>query len=233
MRLAEETRQHVVGYCEVTLALIEAGRGRAESSYAHRERRAAAETFVTGLVEAYARAAEGLLAVGLADEEGAIEALGPLVAMLADDGLREPGVIRWAPDSDRGVRASGARRRSPGLPRRVLSSRRAPPGAPGHSRLLLAATACSAGDFDGAFARAGRFEIERATSLPFELGRSELCWGERLRRSRRAAAALSICGMRGRSSNASAHARSPHERAASSCSPASNPRPHASPRSAR
>src|SRR4029077_12730966 len=58
VQLAEETRQHVVGYCEVTLALIEAGRGRAESCRAHAANgRAAATAFVAGSVDAYARAA--------------------------------------------------------------------------------------------------------------------------------------------------------------------------------
>ena len=78
VKLAEETRQHVVGYCEVMLALVEAGRGNAEECHAHAAGgRAAAATFVSGSVDPYARAAEGLLAIGLANEEAAIEALAP------------------------------------------------------------------------------------------------------------------------------------------------------------
>jgi DNA-binding NarL/FixJ family response regulator len=188
VRLAEETRQHVVGYCEVTLALVEAGRGRAESCHQHAANgRAAAQTFVAGSVDAYARAAEGLLAIGLGDEGAAIDALAPLVDLLADDGLREPGVIRWAPDLIEAYARAGRDAEA----HECLSVFSDQARATARPWALAASARCdgllASDDYDSAFARA--IELERAGSLPFELARSELCWGERLRRSRRRGAA--------------------------------------------
>jgi len=188
VQLAEETRQHVVGYCEVTLALIEAGRGRAESCRTHAANgRAAATAFVAGSVDAYARAAEGLLALGLKEEEGAIDALAPLVTMLAADELREPGVIRWAPDLIEAYARAGRDAKAHACLAVFSDQAR----ATGRNWALAAAARCEGlladDDFDGAFAHA--IELERATPLPFELARSELCWGERLRRTRRRGAA--------------------------------------------
>lgn len=185
VRLAGETRQHIVAFCEVTLALVEAGRGRAESCERHAANgRAAAETFATGSVDAYGRAAEGLLAVGLTNENAAIDALAPLARMVAEDGLREPAVIRWAPDLIESYVRAGRDAEA----RACLAVFSAQAHDTGRAWALSAAARCegllAADDYDSAFERA----IERSP-LPFELARSELCWGERLRRSRRRGAA--------------------------------------------
>ena len=164
--------------------------GAAGRSHATSTPRTAAprrQTFVSGSVDAYARAAEGLLAIGLRDEDAAIEALAPLVDMLADDGLREPGVIRWAPD----LIEAYARASRPAEAHACLGVFSDQAHATGRTWALAAAARCDGllarDDYDSAFARA--IELERATPLPFELARSELCWGERLRRSRRRGAA--------------------------------------------
>lgn len=184
LRLATELGQTwQAASCLTTLAGIEAARG-AEAAC----RRHLAAALDLGpedvLLRAYALRAEALLDLGRDAFDDASRTLERLDALLIDGGFASPGVVAFLPDlveaharSGRLVDAAAALRR---LETQVESG--APPAtiaAAARCAGLLADPPTFAGHFEDALRAHDRVET------PFERARTELCYGERLRRARR------------------------------------------------
>lgn len=186
VRLSEETRQeNLLSFAFVTLARVEAGRGREDDCRGHAERALElAERLNAGSIVHYAWTALGLLELGTGDVEAAASRLSRLSDLVQSCGLREPGVLRWRPDLIEALalagRADDARDELRTLEAEAAATRR--PWA------LATAARCRgmlAGDddlssFDEALTLHG-------SDSPFERARTELRLGERLRRRRRPA----------------------------------------------
>jgi DNA-binding CsgD family transcriptional regulator len=190
LRLAQETRQDLyVGYSLAFLARIEAACGAEEPCYRHAmQALELAQASGMGSVRSYALAALGQLELGLSRFDAAIRHLEELSGLHEAWEMRHPTVIQSTPDLiDAYVHAG-----------RLDDARRqldafADQASCNDSRPALAA-ACRS---EGVLAPAGRFSewFERAlalhdrTPIPFDLGRTELWYGQRLRRDRQKNAA--------------------------------------------
>lgn len=183
LRLAQgEGEQLQRASCLTTLARIDAGSGREADC---RRRAAEALDLAQGnrTIVAYAVSARGLLALGLGNPEEAIRELSPLRA--AFDDRDDPMVVQWVPDLLEALARVG--RTDDMLD--VLGSyeeRAAGLGAMTWPRAVAArCRGLVARDFDDAFGEA--LDLHSRTPTPFERARTELCYGERLRRARRRA----------------------------------------------
>jgi hypothetical protein len=168
------------------LALIEAGLGHAQACRSHAaEAVRLAGELADRPVEALAGEAVGLLELGLGRVDVAIERLESVARICHEHPRAGRRAVAWAPDlADarlrRGDRAGaqralaaverGARRRA-GSCALVAASER--------SRAMLAADHAYPRQFTRALAWSAW------SRQPFELARTELCYGERLRRARR------------------------------------------------
>ena len=184
VRLAEDTAQHtLIAFCVVTLARLEAGRGSAESCRAHvRQCEELAMRFGVGSLRAYATSVSGLLELGLGNIDSAVSRLEQAAALVAQQGLREPGVIHWRPDLVEAYALAGrpedARRALVALDEEVERTDRLwARAAAERCRGLLD------DDFDASFGRA--LEVHDRLPMPFERARTQLRLGERLRRTKR------------------------------------------------
>lgn len=177
------------GMAHATAARIEAARGRRESCLAHAARaREIASAVGVRPAAVNASAALGLCALGEGRCEEAMRELTAVAEQTRRDGVEHPAVIQWGADLiEAQVRAGdleGARRT---LERFEQCARRSQ-----HTWALAAAERCAGLLADGeSFAE--RFEQARRwhrhTATPFEAARTELCYGERLRREGRRAEA--------------------------------------------
>ena len=184
LRLATELEQTwQAASCLTTLASIEAARGSETAC-----RRHVAEALELGpedvLLRAYALQAEALLELGRNAFDDASGVLERLDGLLQESGLVDPSVIACLPDLVESHARAGRHDAAAAAFRRLEA--RAGPDAP--STTIAAAARC-AGLLADAPAFAGHFEAalrshERAET-PFERARTELCYGERLRRARR------------------------------------------------
>ncbi len=152
-----------------------------------------------------AHAGLGLLELSTGDAARALVHLERASRLARVTGLREPNVIQWAPDlieaQVRLGRPEDARRSLDAFDRlAALTRRRWALAAAERCRGLLVAP----GDVDATFTRAQR--LARQVPSPFELGRLELCWGERLRRDGRRVEAGDGSARRWRASRRSARA---------------------------
>jgi DNA-binding NarL/FixJ family response regulator len=131
----------------------------------------------------FAAAAFGLLELGLGRVEEAIGLLTRVAGSVQAHGLRQPTVVQWAPDLIEALVRSGRREEAVEL----LASFEEAAESGLSTWALGAAARCRgllAGDeFEAEFARA--LELQQALGASFEVARTELCLGERLRRSRR------------------------------------------------
>jgi len=184
--LARETGQPVaLSFALAGLARIEAAQGREADCRLHATEALDLGSAGAGVgsVVVYAAAALGLLELGLGRIEEAIGQLGRVADAVHAHGLDQPTVIQWAPDLIEALVRSGRREEAVEL---LASFERAAEaslsnwalGAAARGRGLLAGD-----EFEGYFARA--LELHEALGAPFEIARTELCLGERLRRSRR------------------------------------------------
>ncbi|HVS09546.1 MAG TPA: LuxR C-terminal-related transcriptional regulator [Planctomycetota bacterium] len=184
-RLAEALGQTPqVASCLATLARISAARGRAAECRRRLEQAAALMAGSEDVLFGWTRSAAGLLELGLGDVERAVDALEPLVASEVGRATLDPAIGQATSDLIeayvRGGRVSEGRSLCEEFERRVRGSGRAWAAAALHRcRGLLAPPSA----FDDEFAEALRHH--RRTATPFELARTELCYGERLRRARR------------------------------------------------
>jgi DNA-binding CsgD family transcriptional regulator len=186
VRLSEETGQeNLLSFALVTLARVEAGRGRAADCRAHAERAVElAERLDAGSIVHYAWTALGLLELGTGDVEAAAGRLSDLSDLVHGCGLREPGVLQWRPDLIEALALAGRVEEA----RSELRTLEAEAAATRRPWALAGAARCRAmlaedDDLSG-FDEALRLH---GTGVPFERARTELRLGERLRRLRRPA----------------------------------------------
>ena len=183
VRVGTDTGQEsALAFGLVQLARIEAGRGMAESCREHVEQALTlAEPRGGFSIHVFAAAALGLLDMGLARFEAAADNMEWLGQ--AGMALREPAVVPWLPDAVEAGARSG--RRDPAV---LLLERLDEQAALAPGRWARAAAARCHGilageqDYEAAFNQALGWHGPRPG---FERARTELCLGQRLRRSKR------------------------------------------------
>jgi ATP/maltotriose-dependent transcriptional regulator MalT len=182
LRLARELDQRgQVASCLTTLARVAAARGEVAACQSL-VREALDLVSIDDLGFAYARSAVGLLEIGRGDADGAIRELEPLAR--SEVVYREPMIVQWPPDLVEAYVRVGRRAEATRVLRQFEEQARDRRrtwalAAIARCRGLLA----SGEDFRGHFTEALGWHAE--TPTPFERARTELCFGERLRRARR------------------------------------------------
>jgi DNA-binding CsgD family transcriptional regulator len=145
---------------------------------------AAAQTVAAGLVELGARAALGLLAVGLGRAEDAIDELAPAARRWWQSSFREPGAVAFVPDLVEAYAHAG----EPDQARLWLARFRETAERAERLWALAAAARCEGilaepDAFDAPFARS--LALLDGSPLALERARTQLVYGERLRRAGR------------------------------------------------
>ncbi len=177
------------GWACATAARIEAALGREQECREH-----AREAFATDgesgllLATAHAAAALGLLELGRGDTEAAIAALAPVERIVREGEVGEPWLVQWAPDLIEACSHVGRTDRAA----EVLDAFELQARATGRVSALAAAARCRGilapnDAFEELFGVA--LELHDRVPTPFERGRTELAYGERLRRARKRSAA--------------------------------------------
>ncbi len=186
VQIAEDTNETtMLAYALACLARVQAGLGRDECR-ALVERAVALGAHRIGAVVAYALSALGLLELGRGRNEEAARILEGLAGETEARGLREPSVVQWGPDLVEAYARSGRR----GDGERALAPFEALAAATGRTWAQAASARCRGlladdASFESAFEEA--LTLHGRTTTPFEVARTELCLGERLRRARRRA----------------------------------------------
>lgn len=184
LRLARETNGNVL-YALNYAGQIEAGLGLEQRCREHLgEMIGIAESLGLESVLSYGHAFLGRLALGLGQIEEAVRELEESSRFIARHGMREPNWVQETPDLVeayvRAGRTDDAARVIEGFAARAEETRRP---------WTLATSARCRGLIAGESSFGDAFEealvLHEATPSPFELARTELCYGERLRRSRR------------------------------------------------
>jgi DNA-binding CsgD family transcriptional regulator len=182
--LSEEMGQPAVtGWALVCLALIEAAYGQTDSCREHVDRGwRLAEATGAAAVRPFAGAALGLLELGLGHPDAAVAALEPVAEITEANGLRAPHIVHWAPDRVEAlVRLGRSDEAAQTLDTLEYQARRA------DSVWALAAAARCRGllagedDVEQQFGEA--LDHHQRMPSPFERARTQLCYGERLRRA--------------------------------------------------
>ena len=182
IRIAEETGQtttHAFGL--VCAARVEAAQGREEPCREHATEALEIMPHGIGSISAYSLSALALLELGSGRSDEAIGLLEQLAARAGARGLGEPAVIQWAPDLVEAYVRSGRDEDA----RSALAAFEAQADGTERNWALAASARCrgllsTEEELDGHFERA--IELHRKTPTPFELARTELCFGEQLRR---------------------------------------------------
>jgi DNA-binding CsgD family transcriptional regulator len=186
MTLFAETGQRTeLGFVSTTAARITAALGREDDCRRYVAEGLAADA-ARGLLltSAYAGAALGLLELGLGDPVAAIVALEPVEKILREGAIGEPWLVQWAPDLIEAYVRAGRSDRAVG----VLDRFEAQARATNRLSALAAAARCR-----GLLATDDAYEASFVAALvyheqvptPFERARTELVYGERLRRGGR------------------------------------------------
>jgi DNA-binding CsgD family transcriptional regulator len=184
LRLAEDADQFV-HFGHVVLLVLDAVTGNVEAA------RTYADMMVTDAaragspsLEMYAAAGRGLLDLGLDRPQAAISHLSRTRELAERIGVGEPNVVRWMPDLIESQIRAGLEHEA----RNTLAEFEAQ--AQRTERAWALATAARYRGLlaplktaDAAFGEAHRLVAELPS--PFEQARTELCWGERLRRDGR------------------------------------------------
>jgi DNA-binding CsgD family transcriptional regulator len=184
VRLAGETGQSSgASYSLVTLARVEAVQGRDTDCRTHA--RAAIElarTHGLGSIFNYAAAAIGLLELGRGRPAEALVHLEKTAQGFREQGSIEPNLIQWQPDY---IESLARTRRTDDAARALEAFERE---AERTNRAWAKATAArcrgclSQEDSAADFRRA--LELHESSPSPFEIARTQLCYGEALRRQR-------------------------------------------------
>jgi DNA-binding CsgD family transcriptional regulator len=187
VRIADETDQAAaLAFGLVCLARIEAAQGREADCRAHAERAHAIADERIGAIRSFHDSTLGLLELGLGHTNAAIANLENVARRVVQRGLEDPSVIQWTPDLIEAYVRAGrdyeARGTLEEFERAARKSER--------SWALAAAARCrgllaTEEEFEEEFRRA--LELHGQTPTPFERARTELCLGERLRRTRQRA----------------------------------------------
>ncbi|HEY7075199.1 MAG TPA: helix-turn-helix transcriptional regulator, partial [Solirubrobacteraceae bacterium] len=181
-RLAQEARQRVdyVGAL-AGLARVQARRGRRQAAAAADETVALASELGMPFFTAWGHQAQGDLAWGAGDVQGALTAFAAKAAVLADHGLEDADLSPAPELVEAHLHAGDAE-----AARRLAAEAAAQARAKGRPWALARATraeALVASDDDVALARfTGALALHEETSDVFEAARTRLCLGERLRR---------------------------------------------------
>jgi class 3 adenylate cyclase/DNA-binding CsgD family transcriptional regulator len=185
VRIAEETGQHVMhAFGLVCLARVEAAQGREGDCRAHSALSNKIAPVEIDAVAAYALSTLGLLELGLGRSDDATSHLELLARQVRKRGLGEPAVIQWAPDLIEAYTRTG-RAEEAALELEAFEQQA---GETQRNWALATAARCrgllaSDDEFEESFVHA--LQLHAGTPTPFEHARTELCYGERLRRSRR------------------------------------------------
>jgi DNA-binding CsgD family transcriptional regulator len=174
-------------WAHICLGWVEAGMGREQDCRKHIA--AALDAFYpSGTTAAvYAQSVLGLLALGLGRSREAVERLSQVVQYCDRERAIEPLVFKCAPDLIEAFVHSGARADAEA----ALATFEALPARTRRTWALATAARCrgilAGSDFDEHFEEALR--LHDRTPTPFDRARTELCYGERLRRAKRRAEA--------------------------------------------
>jgi DNA-binding CsgD family transcriptional regulator len=187
VHLAREAGQEgQLSYNLARLAQLEAAQGREDACRAHvAEGAELAEKHDYAPTFSFIFSALGLLELGLGRPERAIEHLEEIPRFFEKYGaLREPGRLEWRDDLVEAYIRTGRRAEAEGM----LDAFEREAEHFGRTRILAVASRCHGllaeeADVDDCFAAAFRWH-ERVPG-PFERARTELCYGERLRRQGR------------------------------------------------
>jgi len=182
--LREAGQLGTASFAACNLAMIEAGRGREDQVRALLADVEPAIRAGVGSLRTYKQAALGLVATSQRRAPEAVEALAPLQAYTREHGLRHPAVVPWQPDL---VEALVRTRRLPEA-RRVLSVLAEQAMRTGDTWSRAVTARCRGlldPDFDRHFREA--LALHARTEVPFDRARTQLLYGERLRRARRRA----------------------------------------------
>ncbi|MGI8574081.1 MAG: AAA family ATPase [Egibacteraceae bacterium] len=182
VRLAAETGQpNAYGY--LFLGQIEGLLGHTEEARLHLEMTdKAADRFGIDCLVTYSRAARGLIALGDGRIEDAVTELEATAALADSQHLREPTVVQWAPD----LAEAYARLGRPQEAEKIIESFAPVDAASGPWAAAAAARCRGMLDSDHAedhFRTA--LALHETQPTPFERARTELCYGEWMRRNRR------------------------------------------------
>jgi DNA-binding CsgD family transcriptional regulator len=184
VQLARETGQgSSASYSFVTLARVEAAQGRDDDCHAHT--RAAIELariHGLGSIFNYAGAALGLLELGRGRPGEALVHLEQTAKGFREQGPSDPNLIQWEPDYIESLARTG---RTDDAMRALESLER---DSERTDRAWAKATAARCRGFvaheDAAVHFQRALELHRASPSPFEVARTQLCYGEILRRQR-------------------------------------------------
>ncbi len=173
-------------YALACLSWIEAARGLEADCKAHLARLWVVSEHARDAVGGYVARISGLLELGMGRNEEAAKHLLPVVEALARLGLSTPYLFQEGPDLIEAYVHTGQRSQAQAA---LIVLQEQAVTAPG--LWTRAAAARSRGlledDFQPAFEEA--MALHARTDMPFERARTELCFGERLRRARRRAEA--------------------------------------------
>ena len=182
LELAAETGQrNQRPYSLVVLARIEAGQGHPAVEAHAAEAGVLVEQMGSYSLRRYIAAVRGFAALGAGDPQAAVHQLEQVAEGVTADGMQDPSLIPWAPDLVEAYvsleRTEDAERAATQLQRQAHDS--------GHPWAAAAAWRCRGllvddANLDEPFARA--MALHEQLPLPFERARTELCWGQRLRR---------------------------------------------------
>jgi DNA-binding CsgD family transcriptional regulator len=181
--LAIQTNQETeAAFSFVTLARSEAVLGNTDDCRAHTLRALElAEQVGAGAIRTYAASVLGLLDLGLGRPDQALLSLSALPEMTIAQGLEEPGTVQWAPDLIESYAQLGKYAEA----RAALATFTRQAERTSRTWALAAAARCrgllaSGGQIEREFEEALRWHDR--TPTPFERARTELSYGERLRR---------------------------------------------------
>jgi ATP/maltotriose-dependent transcriptional regulator MalT len=189
VRIAEDTAQASgIAHGLVCMAQVEAGRGLDADCLAHLERVVELSENRIGAAIGFALSIRGMLELGLGRTEQAIGELTRLARLAGEQGLRETAVIQWAPNLVEAYVRAGRREQAEA----ALEEFELLAGRTGRRWALASAARCRgllAGDLEFELPFEEALALHAGTPTPFERARTELCYGERLRRARRRAEA--------------------------------------------
>jgi len=185
VRLAHETGQgSVAAYSMVTLSRVEAAQGRDDDCRRHASSaNELARVHGLGSIFNYAGAVLGLLELGRGRPGEALAHLEQTAKGFRESGPSEPNLIQWQPDYIESLARTGRTDDA------LLALEAFEGDAERTDRAWARATAarCRAylarDDYAALFQHA--LELHEASPSPFEIARTQLCYGEVLRRQRR------------------------------------------------
>ena len=178
---AELDHRFSLVYALGCLAWIEAARGLEADCREHLARMMTVSPHAMGIVRVFGARIGGLLHLGFGRNEDAIKYLKPLSEALRGQPFAIPYVLQETPDLIEAYIHTGRKGPAEAALASLEDQVQGTPGTWG----IAAVERCrglSAEDFEAAFVRA--LELHDRTTMPFERARTELCYGERLRRDK-------------------------------------------------